>query len=554
MKNRLMKKGERRISVKNLAKLTLLKKYIKPVEQLEQDTQNCEQAQKRVLLSKLRKNTETKYGRKYNFSNISTVKEFQQEVPIIDFSDISYYIEQIKNGEPRILTSQQPIGFVTSSGTTDKPKFIPVTKDSLNEYIDSWNVWIRQIIQNHPRIILGKALSITSPSIEGHTQAGIPYGSMTGLTVNSQLFLSRKFYALSKQVFEIKDTKKRQYAILRLGLEKNISIINTANPSTIKRMCLTGDKLKQQLIKEIYDGTISIKLTSITTKPNKKRAKQLEVIVETTGHLFPKYYWPNLELIGCWTGGTLSLYLDSFPEFFGQTAIRDLGLLASEGRFSIPISDNSSEGILNISSNFYEFISESEIESDNPTILTADNLEKGKYFMLVTTSSGLYRYNMHDLIEVTGHYNQAPIIRFLNKGEHISSLTGEKITENQVINAMRMISEKDTQHKTIDTFIVAPVWNETPHYALILEDSGQNKQYLRELANNFDAHLRKLNMEYDCKRRDRLNTTRIALVPKGEFEKIQQEFLKDSPKDTQYKHKFLNSDLQTFNNLKAKLI
>ena len=541
------------------------KKYIKATQKFTVQTKSVHNTQEQVLLEKLRKNSSTEYGKRYGFSSINSSSEFQQRVPIVSYDDISSNIERIKKGAENVLTLENPLIFVTTSGTTSTPKFIPITPDFLNEYLNSWNIWICNAVKDHLGIVYGKVVSVVSPPIEGYTSAGIPFGAMTGLTLGNQSRLSRFFYALPKEIFSIQDSEARHYLTLRIGIEKNASMFNTANPSTIKKLALMGDKLKEKIIKDIYDGEISIAVSHkdidlvkrITPKKNPKRARQLEKIVEQTGNLYPKDYWPNLAMIGCWKGGTLSLYLDSFPMFFSeQTSVRDLGLIASEGRISIPLSDSNSDGVLDIGSHFFEFIPESEADSKNPITLKTYELEKGKYFVLMTTSSGLYRYNLNDLVEVTGFYNQAPTIKFLNKGNNISSLTGEKLTEHQVVGAMQQASK--IHSLSIDSFLVTPMFQdlETPRYVLLLEKSQetQDREKLKRVSADFDSALKGLNIEYACKREGRLETVSIGLVPEGTFEEMRKEFLESSQKDTQYKHKFLNPKPDSYKDLKAELI
>ena len=88
--------------------------------------------------------------------------------------------------------------------------------------------------------------------------------------------------------------------------------------------------------------------------PDPGRARQLETIVAEHGALLPKHYW-NLAFIANWTGGTMGLYLRDFPHYFGEVPVRDIGLLASEGRVSIPIEDGTPAGIVDVVSHFFEF-------------------------------------------------------------------------------------------------------------------------------------------------------------------------------------------------------
>src|SRR5581483_5153912 len=92
---------------------------------------------------------------------------------------------------------------------------------------------------------------------------------------------------------------------------------------------------------------------------------------------------------------------------------------------------------LAIRSHFFEFVPQDEIASANPTVLTADQLEEGQcYYILFTTSAGLFRYNLHDIVKVVGCYHTAPLLEFQHKGGNISSFTGEKLSESQVTAAL----------------------------------------------------------------------------------------------------------------------
>ena len=180
-----------------------IKKYLYSAYKFEEQTKNLISTQEEFLFSKLHKNSQTEYGEKYGFGSIQSVKQFQESVPIIVYDDISESIERVKDGEENVLTKQSPIRFVTTSGTTGAQKFIPITPDFLKEYVNSWNIWITHVVAQHRKIPLGKTLSFISPSIEGYTKSGVPFGSMTGLTQESQHLISKLFYAVPKKVFNI---------------------------------------------------------------------------------------------------------------------------------------------------------------------------------------------------------------------------------------------------------------------------------------------------------------------------------------------------------------
>ena len=189
-----------------------------------------------------------------------------------------------------------------------------------------------------------------------------------------------------------------------------------------------------------------------------------------TDRLLPKDYWPNLQFLSNWMGGTMKAYLRGYPEFFGDKPVRDVGLIASEGRMTIPVEDGTPAGILDIRHHYFEFIPENEADRETPQTVEAVDLVEGQnYFIVLTTAGGLYRYNIHDLVRCVGFHGRAPVIEFLNKGAHFSSLTGEKLSEHQVIAAVEA-AQRQTNLR-LRSYLLLPTWGEPPYYSLLVETS-----------------------------------------------------------------------------------
>ena len=194
-----------------------------------------------------------------------------------------------------------------------------------------------------------------------------------------------------------------------------------------------------------------------------------------TGHLYPRDFW-KLELVACWLGGTVGTYAQNIQTYYGNVPRRDIGLLCSEGRFTIPIEDNTPSGVLEIASHYYEFIPEDEIGSPHPSVLECHELEVGKcYYILMTTSSGLYRYHIVDVMRCTGFLGQAPILEFLHKGQRVSDMEGEKISEYQFVKGVEEVTQ--SLGMPISGFTAIPVRppdssdriRSAPYYAIMVE-------------------------------------------------------------------------------------
>src|SRR5262249_32697850 len=128
-----------------------------------------------------------------------------------------------------------------------------------------------------------------------------------------------------------------------------------------------------------------------------------------------------------------SRYLE---QYFGKARLRDLGLVSSEGRHTIPVENDVPAGALAVTANYYEFIPVDEIDSVSPTVLEGHELEVDRdYFLLRTTSSGYYRFNIGDIVRCRGFLGEAPLLEFLQKGDRCADLEGEKVTEHQFVEA-----------------------------------------------------------------------------------------------------------------------
>ena len=523
-------------------------------------TENCQQTQQDVLRRLLALNSASRFSREHGLTEKLSPQEFRSRLPICDFEYFRPYIERLKVGDSSALLGpdNKLLMFTLSSGTTAESKFIPVTTQFLSDYRRGWQIWGVQAYDDRPGLNHKNILQVTSDYSRYQTSAGIPCGNISGLAVAMQRPVVRFLYTIPFIVSKIENSLSKYYMILRLSLaDDNVGMITTANPSTVMQLATLADAEKESLIRDIADGTFSErfpispeirkKLKRRLTRRRRRRARQLEAIVNDFGTLRLDHVWPRLEQLALWMGGSCGAYLPSVRQQFGDCIpIRDHGLSASEGRMTIPFDDESSEGVLEISTHYFEFIPEAEHGSANPTILEAHELTIGQnYFILLTTSSGLYRYDICDVVRCTGFVGTTPALQFLHKGAYISNLTGEKISESQVVDAVR--HALDANRHRVSFFTLTPVWGEPPYYQLLLEASDLPTSDLAErLAAATDLKLQELNCEYQEKRATgRLGPMRVTRLQAGawrRFAEQRQSHLGGSVE--QYKHPCLMPDIE----------
>jgi hypothetical protein len=509
-------------------------------------------AQESLLLAYLSKNRDTEYGKKYHFSEVRSIADYQMLVPMSDSESIFPYVEKIINGANNVLTKDEVVFFGLTSGTTGKPKFIPVTKFSRAKKSETLDLWAYYISRDHPGVLDGKILAIINPEDEAFTSGGIPYGAESGHAYKNLPAIIRDIYAIPYDVFRIKDYESRYYCILRIAMGQNITTIATLNPSTIILLCQKIEKYKDILIGDIEKGTlyrdINVpveirKSVEKSLKPDPERARELKCILKEKGALLPQYFWPHLKLIECWKSGAVKIYLKELPQYFGDIPIRDFGCLSTEARASIPMGDSGGGGVLAINTNFYEFIPKEDMAKRQKRFLLSDELVQGKeYFIIVTTPGGLYRYNIDDIITVSGFFNNTPMIEFVQKGLNAVSLMGEKLYESQLNEAINRAVDKNKL--LLEFFCAFAQPGKPPRYVFLVEfDGSVYSAGKRELLKSIEEELKVENAEYKYVRDAQLlNPPILKVVKKGEFERYRARRVMEGANDSQFKVPELTSD------------
>jgi GH3 auxin-responsive promoter len=523
--------------------------------QFEAATHRPRDVQEALLRDILAHQKGTAFGRDHRFDAIRTIADYRRQVPIAGYEYVEPYMARVLRGETSALLADARIHmFALTSGTTATRKYIPVTDQYLADYKRGWNLWGLKTYRDHREVVLRPIVQMSGDWAETRTETGVPCGAVTGLTASMQKRVVRWMYCVPASVGRIKDAAVKYYVALRLSLPQKAGMVIAANPSTLINMARTGDQEKESLLRDLADGTLDPRLdlpadVREAIRPrleqHPERVRELEAIIARTGTLLPRDYWAPHCLLGNWTGGSMGAFLRHYPRYFGDLPVRDVGLIASEGRMTIPLADGTPSGVLDVTSHYFEFIPEEEMESPQPTVLGADELREGcNYYILPTTSYGLYRYDIHDVVRVTGFHNRTPLIEFLSKGAHFSSVTGEKLSEYHVTRSM--VGALDELDLMLTSYTLAPCWEgETPYYGLFVERGDLADEAAgRRLAERLDALLKECNIEYASKRDSlRLGAVRLEPLEAGAWREWDRARLKRTGGTLeQYKHPCLIAD------------
>lgn len=529
-------------------------------KRFEAATQNPVQVQREKLLGMVRKNQDTEYGKRYGFASIKEVKDYQKQVPVVTYEDIKEDMKRVAEGAKKVFTAEDPVMFAQTSGTTGDPKYIPVTPTCQGrEHGDLMKTWLYHAQQSH-RIFSGLIVSMVSPAVEGHAPSGIPVGSTSGHMYKNNPGIVKRGYSTPYQAFEIEDYHAKYYTIMRIALGDDVRFLATANPSSIIKMCEKTDEKKEDMIRDIRDGTLS---KNIDVKPeirqaigsrlraDPKRAAFLERAA-SSGTLRPGDYWPDLGLIGCWKGGTVGHYLEKFSGWFRtqdgrEIPTRDWGYLASEVRGTVPLSDEGCAGVLTIGSNFFEFVEVDDLmanqaDSSAWNFLTVGDVEDGKeYYVFITTTAGLYRYDMNDVVRINGYHNKTPQLEFVRKGRGMTNITGEKLSVNQVIVAFQKAA---AETGIVPDHFKAEADMDSSRYVFRLEPTTPvNAEAAKPFLASLDRNLKEINIEYKAKRDStRLGNPVLHIMREGWYERDRKKLVESGRRAFQAKTELLSAN------------
>jgi hypothetical protein len=531
--------------------------YARKFRQFERQLQRARELQRSLLLARIERSRDTRFGRDHHFADIRTVNDFRQRMPVAGFDHFAPYIDAVSRGEMDALfpTSERLLRFTITTGTTGAPKLNPVTATWMKEYRTAWDLWNTKLVLDHPQIVGRKVLQLAGNLDMGRTPSGVAISMVSALASRFSSPIVRQFYALPDEIASICDPLAKYYTILRLTMTRNIGVIVAISPGTLLGLAELGNSECHSLIRDIHDGTLSsrfdipdtvrARLKAYTARPAPEEARQLERLAAQRGTLYPREYWTN-PVIGCWIGGTAGYQARNLPEYFGNAPLRDLGLVSSEGRHTIPLQDNQPAGVLAVTTNYYEFIPLVERDSLRPVALEAHELQEGcDYSLVMTTSGGYFRFEIGDVVRCRGYIGDVPVLEFLQKLGRCGDLEGEKLTEHQVVQAVDEAAAMLSLRLGYVTAVPSRPDRDRPCYVILVDHSdvpeaNRAAQFIAAV----DRRLSAGNFLYAAHRRAQLlGPPRLWRLPNAAWSRyVQAQVVCRGTGDTQYKHPALVTD------------
>lgn len=502
-------------------------------------TRNPRKVQEALLLSILQQNSNTEFGREYNFSDIENIEQYRARVPVSDYDAMSPYIERQVDGA-NALTQASPEFYARTSGTTGRFKDIPLTHSGIAQ-VGLAQKQLAISLWQSTDFFKGRVLGFAGSADEGTMRNGLSYGSVSGVTYRSLSRIVARKFAVPAAALSLKDhhAKYQVFALTVLG-SIEISGIVTANPSTVLHLVRLLNSHANDYLNillgtdsEILDTNVLPLLPEIKQRASLERVKQLRKIFDQQGFLSPEDVFPYLSAIATWTGGSCGTAIRQLKPYLPDSVqLVEYGYGASEFMGSVNINATTNQCIPMLNQHVYEFVQRDLWEDNKSDFIGIEELEPGQdYYVFVTTQSGLYRYNINDIIRAGDHTEKTPGVRFLQKGKGVTNITGEKLSEYQFIEAL----DKTLSKLSIDI---------GGYLGLANEDQSRYDVYLEGLASSsfdticveLDRILKELNAEYEDKRNSgRLKPPIVYSLVDGACNTIKQWNLDRGVREVQYK-------------------
>ena len=414
--------------------------------------------QKVILRSIVQKASSTRFGKDHDFGSISTYEDFKKQVPIRDYEELKPYFDSVAAGQPDILWPGKPAYLSKTSGTTSGTKYIPVTKDSIPNHINSArNALLSYVHETGQGDFLDGKLIFLSGSPELDQKAGINTGRLSGIVNHHVPGYLRSNQLPSYQTNCIEDWEEKLDKIIDETISQNMTLISGIPPW----VQMYFDKIQVRTGKKIED-------------------------------VFPDF---SLFVYG---GVNFEPYRAKLYESIGKK-IDSIELYpASEGFIAYQDSQKE-EGMLMLlnSGIFFEFIHSEEYFNKNPSRITIEEVELGKnYALIINSNAGLWGYSIGDTVKFVSKNPYRIVVS--GRIKHFISAFGEHVIGEEVEKAMKATMAQFPEVEIVE-FTVAPQVTPAeglPHHEWFVEFANQPSDH-EAFRLKLDEQLRKLNVYYN---------------------------------------------------------
>lgn len=499
-------------------------------------------AQERFLMELLRRGGQTGYGRRFHFSGLRSVEEYQRAVPVTEYGDYEKLIERQIKGEENLLSGDPAVFYCISAGSTSRPKYVPVTMRDVEKHktyqMDLVMDTIRKEMEGVPEKELFGKIFETGEFFRTFMPDGTMNGVRSGVLhryLEAEGALDYSRYTSPKEVLFPEKLENMLYVKLRFALScRDVTAIHGVLVHGVVRLFRYLAEHWDAFLTDIETGRVSERFqisarwkTYLESRlaPDPDRAAELRAVpIRNADGASVRLIWPRVKYIRFAGGSIFQTCMDEARKFIGDLPVHCYAYAASEGTLGAAYGMNRDDAyyVLIPDACFFEFLPEGGA-GERP--LTFREIRAGEtYELIITTLSGLYRYAIGDVVEVTGFYGEAPVIRVSHRKNQVMSIAGEKMNAYQLESAMGEF-ERLTGRALEGYCADSGFEGSTPFYLVYLEERAGGLP--DDAAELLDKCLMENCFGYGSAREMReLGMARAAVLEKGSFSAY-EKFLED---------------------------
>ncbi|NOY95630.1 MAG: GH3 auxin-responsive promoter family protein [Chlorobi bacterium] len=457
---------------------------VKRIYQIELYREHPHEVQSETLFELLYEARNTEWGKVHRYSEITNEQEFKEKVPLQEYEDVKPFVERLRRGEKNLLWPGEVKWFAKSSGTTsDKSKFIPVTKDSLEDcHVRGLKDIFALYIRNNPdtKVLLGKTLTLGGSHRVNNFSNNSFYGDLSAIIIENVPFWTDFIRTPSSEIALIEEFEEKIDKIIETSLDENVT-------------SLAG-----------VPSWYLVLLKKVLEKTGKKNI--LEV-------------WPNLEVF-IHGGVNFDPYREQYKKIIPSGKMRYMEAYnASEGFFGIQDNPHRDDLLLMLDYGiYYEFIPMSQWGEENPETLSIKDVEVNQnYAMVISTNSGLWRYIIGDTVKFTSKFPYK--IKITGRTKHFINAFGEEVIIDNADQAIKIACNRTGA--IVHEYTAGPVFmsdEQKGAHQWIIEFEKEPDE-LSHFSVSLDNALKTLNSDYEAKRYKNLTLEmpHIVVAPKGTF-------------------------------------
>lgn len=444
---------------------------------IEQYAAHAESIQRKVLKRLLQSASDTEWGNLYHYDSLHNYEDFAARVPISTYEDLKSYIDRMRHGEKHILWPGQVKWYAKSSGTTnDKSKFIPVSTQGLHDthYAGGTDAVVLYM-HNNPksRIFSGKALILGGSHAPNYNLPHSLVGDLSAILIENVNPLINLVRIPDKQTALLPDFEEKRDRIAQMAIHQHV--------------------------------------TNISGVPSWMMAV-IHRMLEISGKKHLDEIWPDLEVF--FHGGVaFTPYREQYHSLIRSPHMHyEETYNASEGFFGLQSDPTDAAMLLMIDYGvFYEFIPLEEVGKEHPQVIPLWDVQTNRnYAIVITTSCGLWRYQIGDTVRFTSTNPYKFIIsgrtkNFINAfGEELIVDNAEKGLYEACRNTQAVVSE----------YTAAPIFmdnNGHCRHQWVIEFEKEPTN-LDTFATALDNALQNINSDYEAKRHKDITLQRLEII------------------------------------------